>query len=410
MNAAPLTQTVHGPNGETEPLDLMDVDAHSGNPWPLYTWMREECPLYKDSNGIWFVSRYADIAAIAMNPTVFTSREGNRPLLPSDESFIHMDGDAHRKRRGLLHKYFVPSAVRKMEDHVRQSVTELIDAVIEDGECDFIEQIAAPLPMKLIGEFTGIPPEMWDMARHQIDVFTGGGNGPEWVTEEVNDAFFTWGALHYDMVDQRMQDPKEDFISLWLNAAAHGVPMNDEQILWEHTMMIVGGSETTRNAISGGLYMIDQRPEQRAKVIAGADTEAAAEEIIRWTTPFVSMSRVLTEDYELHGRMMRAGETVVMLYPPANRDPRVFEHPDEFDVTRTFTRQNRVMSFGMGRHVCIGAHLARLETRVMLEECMRRMPDFRVVGDVTWRRSSFIRGIEKMRIAFTPGPRIGGAP
>ncbi|MCB9683215.1 MAG: cytochrome P450 [Alphaproteobacteria bacterium] len=397
---------VFGPNGESEPLDLLDVNLHADNPWPLYTWLREHAPLYQDANGLWHVSRYDDVVHVAMRPEIFTSTLGNRPQLPNDESFIHLDGDVHRKRRGLIQGYFTPSAIRRLEDHVRHCVTELLDDVIEQGSCDFVTDVAARLPVRLICEMTGVPPEHYDAVREALDVFVMGGNGPDWVTEEVNSAFFDFGSLHMMLVDERVDTPKDDFLSLWLNAEIDGKRLTEDQVLWEHTMMMVGGSETTRNAISGGVWMLHEHADQRDLLVRGAtDFDNAAEEVIRWTTPFVSMSRHLTQDYTLHDTTMRAGEEVVMLYPPANRDPRKFERADQFDITRTF--DSRVLSFGIGRHVCIGAHLARLETRVMLEELCKRMPDWEPAGDLVWTRSSFIRGIKSLPLRWTPGPRVG---
>jgi cytochrome P450 family 142 subfamily A polypeptide 1 len=395
---------VYGPGGETSPLDLMDNHAHGPNPWPLYDWLLENAPLYQDSNGIWYVSRYDDVAAVAMNPGVFTSEEGNRPLIPPDHSFIHLDGDKHRQRRALIQKYFAPRPIKKLEDHVREVVTGLIDEVIEDGSCDFVDKVAAPLPNQLICEMTGVPPEYYGLVRRSLDVFVRDGEGPWMITEDLNEAFFDFGNLHLNLMAEREDERRNDFLSLWMDAVVQGKPMNEDEILFEHAMLMVGGSETTRNAITGGLYMLCQHPEQRARLLSGeASFDNAAEEIIRWTSPFVSMSRVLRKDFEMHGQQMKKGETIVMLYPAANRDPRKFDRPHSFDVDRDF--KNRVMSFGIGRHVCVGAHLARLETRVVLEEVLRRMPDYEAVSPPEFWISNFIRGIRRFDMRWTPGSR-----
>lgn len=399
-------RTVWGPNGETAPIDLMDNERHSGDPWPLYTWLREEAPVYKDANGIWWVSRYDDIVEISMNPDTWTSSEGNRPQIPPDHSFIHLDGPKHRERRNLIQRYFVPSAIRRLEQHIRDVVTELIDQVCEKGHCEYVDEVAAPLPNQLICEMTGIPAEHHADVRRMLDVFTKGGEGAEFVTEEVNEAFFDFGLLHLNLVAERMEQPRDDFLSLWLGAEVQGKPMSEDEMLFEHVMLIVGGSETTRNAVSGGLYMLSEKhPEQRQLLLEGkADFENAAEEIIRWTTPFVSMSRVCAKDVVFRGHAMKEGECVVLLYPPANRDPRKFDRPDTFDITRTF--DNRVLSFGIGRHVCVGAHLARMETKVVLEEMCKRLPDWRLDGEAVWARSNFIRGMKSFPMSFTPTAKV----
>ncbi len=401
---------VFGPNGETSPLDLLDVtlhcpDLHEPDPWPLYDWLREEAPLYRDANGLWHVSRYDDIVAVARDPATFTSVRGNRPLLPNDESFIHLDGDPHRKRRGVIRAFFAPPAIAKLETHVRDAVDALIDEVIEQGHCDFVRDISAPLPTRIICEMTGVPREHHDLVRSALDVFVRGGNGPTWVTDEVNEAFLTFGALHMEIADERRASPKDDLLSLWMNTPVDGELMTDDQTLWEHTMMLVGGSETSRNAISGGVLELARLTDQRAWLAAHPeDLATAAEESIRWVTPFVSMSRTTTHDAEFLGATIPEGDTVVMLYPPASRDPRKFPDPHRFDVRRVFT--HRTIAFGTCPHVCLGEHLARLEVKVLLERLIARMPDWRVDGLPTWSQSCFVRGLTHLPLSFTPGERV----
>jgi cytochrome P450 family 142 subfamily A polypeptide 1 len=402
-------RTIHGPNGETEPLDLLDVnlhcpDEHEPNPWPLYDWLREEAPLYQDRNGLWHVSRYDDIVHVARDPETFTSRMGNRPLLPNDESFIHLDGDIHKKRRGLVRSWFAPPAMRRLEAHVRDAVNELIDGFVERGHCDLVEDFAAPLPARIICEMTGIPAEQAEVVRHTLDVFGRGGNGPDWVTEEVNEAFLQFGSLHCELVDERRANPKDDLLSIWLHTPIDGELMTEDQVLWEHTMLMFGGSETTRNAVSGGALELARRPAERERLLADPSLIGnGAEEAIRWVSPFVSMARTVTRDAVLHGKVVREGEQVVMLYPPASRDPRKFAEPHRFDVGRSFA--NRTIAFGTGGHVCLGEHLARLEVRVAYEELLRRIPDWQQDGPGTWTRSCFVRGLTSLPVAFTPGRR-----
>ena len=387
-------------------LDLIDPQTHV-DAWPLYDWLREEAPVYQDKNGIWCVSRYDDIVAISKDPDTFTSREGNRPLLPADHSFIHLDGDAHRMRRGLVERFFGPRSVMKMEQHLREVTNALIDTIIESGKTELVNDLAAPFPARIMCEMTGIPVDMADDVRKWLDVFCRGGNGPDFVDEETNDAFFTFGLMHMDLVEAQRAAPKDNLLQVWMDAEVDGEKMNEDQLLFEHTMLMVGGSETSRNAITSGLLQLAHNPEQRQWLKEHPEgMNNAIEEIIRYATPFISMSRVATKDTELHGHAIAEGDTVMMMYPPANRDPRKFDDPHTFDIQRKFKKNQ--LAFGYGRHFCLGARLARAEVRVVIEETLRRMPDYQLDGDPTWAVSSFIQGITKMPLKFTPGQRENG--
>lgn len=389
-----------------EGTDLMDPQTHAGDPWPLYTWLREEQPLYWDPvNEIWCVSRYDDIAYVARETKRFWSTEGNVPKLPPDPSFINLDGKAHRDRRKLISALFKPKAVEKMKDHVRDAVDKLIDGFIEDGHCDFVADLAAPLPLGIICEMTGIEEEMRPFVLEWMDVFVQGGNGPTHVTEDVNEAFINFGALHMMMVDERKAEPRDDLLSIWCHAEVDGEQLNDDQLLFEHTMMLIGGSETARNAISGGVQVLATDTDQRQRVNDDRDLlPNAMEESVRWVTPFVRMSRTCIADTQMHGKTIKKGDEIIMLYPPANRDPRKFKDPDTFDVARDFKREVN-LAFGYGQHFCLGAWLARLEGRVTFEALLDRLPDWRVAGEPVPTVSSFIRGLKSLPIEFTPGPR-----
>ncbi len=384
------------------PLDLIDPETHAGNPWPLYERLREEDPIHFDeANRLWCVSRYDDIVRVARDPKTFSSLDGNRPGLPSDGSFIHLEGKAHAERRGLIRSLFGPKEIRKLEDHIRDAAVELIEAVAHQGTTNFVEDIGARLPMRIIAEMCGIPREHHDTVRHYLDIFCKGGNGPIHVTEEVNEAFFAWAGIHFEMVMERQIAPKDDILSLWMASdELKHAPFEEENLLFEHTMLIVGGSETTRNVITGGLYELMKHPEDLAWLRENPEgIPNAVEEMLRWVTPFVSMSRTLTKDVDFDGHMMREGDEIMMLYPAANRQPDKFENPYTFDIHRKF--DTPVLSFGYGRHFCIGARLARTELRIVFEELLKRWDSIALDGEPTWARSSFIRGITAMPLRFT---------
>ncbi len=387
-------------------VDLLDPDTHAGNPWPLYDWLREEQRMYWDEqNELWCVSRYDDIIDTARRPEAFTSTEGNVPKMPADPSFINMDGKPHHERRKLIGGFFKPSAVRKMEQHIRDTIDKLIDEVIEQGRCDFVQDIAAPLPAKLMCEMTGIPEDFEDDVRRWMDVFIQGGSGPDHVTMEVNEAFINFGALHMQLVDERRIEPKDDLLSIWVQAEVDGQKLDEDQLLFEHTMIMIGGSETARNAISGAVHALHTLPAQRRFLAENPDwCGNAAEEATRWVTPFIRMSRTATRDAELAGAAVKEGQEVIMLYPAANRDPRKFEDPYTFDVKRDFSKA-RTLAFGHGHHFCLGAYLALAEAKHVFQALNERLPDWRVIGEPPRAHSSFIRGYTALEMAFTPGER-----
>ena len=386
-------------------LDLMAPHTYDGDTRPLMDWLCQQEIVWDARNEVWAVGSYDGVIAIARDPATFHSEEGNVPKLPNDPSFINLDGKKHRARRGLIKHLFTRPAVAKLEDHIRDAVDGLIDEVIESGECDFVEAIAARLPIRIITEMTGIPEEWRELVGEWMDTFIEGGSGPEHVTEEVNEAFINFGALHYQLSDERREAPRDDLLSIWVHATVDGEPMTDDDILFEHTMMMIGGSETTRNVMSGAIQMLAQQPEDRQALLDDPTlVENAAEEAIRWVTPFIRMSRTATTDVEFLGKAIAKGDEIMMMYPAANFDPTKFTDPYHFDIRRDF-RKNKVLSFGFGTHFCIGAYLARLEVKVALEQMLRRMPDWALSGEPERVHSSFVRGLKSLPIRFTPGKR-----
>ncbi|TNE84865.1 MAG: cytochrome P450 [Deltaproteobacteria bacterium] len=387
-------------------LDLLDPKTFDGDTRPLMDWLCEKGVYYDPNSDMWVAASYDALVAVAKDPETFHSEEGNVPKLPNDPSFINLDGKKHRTRRGLIKHLFTRPAVAKLEDHIRDAVDKLIDDVIEQGECEFVDALAAKLPIQIITEMTGIPPEYREEVHRAMDVFMLGGNGPDHVTEEVNEAFINFGFIHMMLADERRENPQDDLLSIWVQAMDKG-EMTEDDVLFEHTMMMIGGSETTRNVVSGAVQVLAERPELREALLADPSLiENAAEEAIRWVTPFIRMSRTATKDTVLMGHEIKKGEEIMMVYPAANFDPTKFEEPYTFDIHRDL-KSTKVLSFGFGTHFCIGAFLARLEVKVALEQLLKRIPDWELVGAPERVSSSFVRGIKSMPIRFTPGERLG---
>ena len=388
-----------------EHADLMDPRTHSEDPWPFYRWLRDERPLYFDrKNKLWAVSRYDDVMAVARDWETFTSQQGNLPLMPADPSLINLNGDPHTKRRGLVSKGFTPRRIKLLEEHAIEITRELIDSVAPKGECDVVHDLAKQLPMRVIGEMIGYPREDHAKVLSWIDLFMKGGDGPGAMdNEERINEFVEFANYHAQLMEQRKQKPGDDLLSMWLEAEIDGEKLTDEQLLFDHVLILAGGSETTRNAIADGVDALLHHPQQWQYLVDNPDgLPKAIDEIIRWSSPFVRMSRTATRDVEMHGTTIKKGDEILMLYPAACRDPRAYDEPDKFDIRRETDKH--AIAFGYGQHFCLGSSLAKLEARVMIGEIVRRLPDMRFAPgkDVVRTSSTFVRGLALLPVVFTP--------
>lgn len=385
----------------------MCAPATHDDPWEMYAYLRENDPIYWDEhNELWYAFRYEDIVDISKNPTDFCSTEGNRPHIPPDPSMLHQDGTQHAKQRGLVSKGFTPRAMRDIQEFCDQIVAELIDNFADRGEADIVEEFAAPLPAMLIASMVGVPRDKCPTMRRWVNVMIRGGQGPEYVTDEVNDAFGEFCEHHEEMMTARAGNQGDsDLLLKWIHAEIDGKKLDEDQLLFEHALLLAGGVETTRNAIAGGLEMFAKNPEQWAYLRANIDDEdaieAAIEEMIRWVTPFTNMFRTATRDIELRGKTIAEGQMIGLMYPSANRDPHIFEDPFRFDIRRN-PRTEKHIAFGFGSHFCLGANLARLELRTSLRAFLRRFETIGLKsgGRREWPSSSFTRGPVHMDLVF----------
>lgn len=389
--------------------NLMSLDVHTFDPDPFYKYLREEEPLYWDKQSeLWAVSRYEDVVFISRNTDIFCSGQGVVPKMSQedwpDEAMINLDGRAHTRQRGLVSKGFTPKRVNDLEGYARDVMIGLIDKVRDQGECCLVRDLARPLPMRLIGKMLDYPLEKQDEILDWTDIYTQAGSGPDHITGEVIESFGNFTEFHMEFLQEKMENPGDDLLTVWLNAELDGERLGPEKLLFEHNLLLVGGSETTRNAISGGMQELMKNPEQQQYLIDHLDdpevVNNAVEEMIRWSTPFVRMARTLTKDYEYLGKQLKEGQQIIMLYPAANKDPRIFDNPDQFDVKRNFTRP--AVSFGYGKHFCIGASLARLEVKVFLEEVLKRLPAMtnHPEKQPEQSRSCFIRGLKTLPVVY----------
>jgi cytochrome P450 family 142 subfamily A polypeptide 1 len=394
------------PEHPTRPeIQLLSPDFYGPRFEELTTWMRAEAPMYwDDSVGIWGAAAYEDVKRLSREWRTFCSGLGSRPE-SSVPSMINMDPPEHTRRRRMVSVGFSLRRVQDHEPYLRERVTALLDSVVERGECDIVADIATPLPMYMIGELMGLPEADHAQLLHWSDLFATGGSE---IRDEVVEAVRDYSAYILEQVAHRRGGTGEDLVSLVVNADDDEQgPLSDIDLVFETMLVLVGGDETTRHVISGGVEALLRHPEQLERLRADPDLlPGAIEEMLRWVSPIRNMNRTATMDVEIGGQQVKEGERILLLYPSANRDETVFEDPYRFDITRS---PNDHVSFGaFGRHHCLGAPLARLELRVLFEELLARLPDLRLAttDELPRRRGNFVLGLDRVPVTFTPGAPV----
>jgi cytochrome P450 family 142 subfamily A polypeptide 1 len=387
-------------------IRLLDGQFYLDRPLEHYAWLRRHAPVYWDDAGkVWGVSLHEDIMAVSKSPDVFCSRMSSRPDSPPIPSMINLDDPQHKRRRNLVNKGFTKQRVADHEPKIRAICRELIAKVAERGECEFVREIAAPLPMIVIGDMLGIAPEDRDMLLRWSDDMISATNAQATADQQMKAAVAAGEYFQYAarVIAERRAHPTDDLVSVLVHAEIDGERLNDEELFHESLLILVGGDETTRHVITGGMQALCENPAERAKLIGHPERiPTAVEELLRWVTPIVNMNRTATRDAELRGRKIREGDKLLLLYKSGNRDERVFAQPERLDVSRD--PNDHVAFGGYGAHFCLGSSLARLELRVMFEELLAALPDLELASDapLALRPSNFIVGIEHMPVRFTP--------
>jgi cholest-4-en-3-one 26-monooxygenase len=378
------------------------------DPWDAYQWLRDDAPVFWDPvQRLWVISRYDDIVAVERDGSRYSSFKGSRPHIDqsADASMINLDDPDHQAQRNLIARQFTPRSVRSHEENVRGIVTKILDEVTPLGECEAIEAIASRLPAIMTCDLLGYPRDLWEKVRwwsERVVLLAGqtSPQGPPHVPHhELPHVMQDWAALTLEIIEARRVEPKNDLISLW----AHTEGWSTKKILDETVLVLDGGAETNRTVVGSMVRELALQPDQRQLLIDQPTllSTTAVEEFIRWVSPILNMRRTATVDHELHDQRISTGDQLLLLYPSANRDPRTFTSPESLDVTRS---HNRHVAFGFGTHFCLGAHLARLEIRVMFEELLLRIPDWELVDDHEPKvmPSSFARAYDRIRIRYTP--------
>jgi cytochrome P450 family 142 subfamily A polypeptide 1 len=287
-------------------------------------------------------------------------------------------------------------------------VDGLVDAVCEDGECDFVTDIAAWLPLVMIGDALGVAPEDHPtLLQWSDDLMRGQGAADETLVLAMMAAFEGYTSYIDGVIEDREACPRDDLMSVLVHAEVDGDKLDKDEVVHESLLILIGGDETTRHVISGGLYqLLADRPQWERLRADRSGVPAAVEESLRWVTPIKNMARTATRDVELRGKQIREGDTLLLLYPSANRDEDQFPDPFRFDATRS---PNEHVAFGFGPHFCLGAALARLELEVAFNTLLDRLPDVHLIDpeEPPHRPANFISGYESMRVGFAPTKPLG---
>ncbi|MCR9095220.1 MAG: cytochrome P450 [bacterium] len=400
-------------------MDLLDPKSYDGGqPHEQFAWLREHDPVHRHAEsdggpGYWAITRYEDIRAISRNHPVFSNEPSIMIADPpadapvtDDKMMLMCDPPYQTQLRRIVSGAFTPKAARALKPRVERLATQIVDEVIERGECDFVADVAGELPSYVIAELLGLP---LDDGRKLYQLTETIHSSTDAVGQDAQVAagieMFSYAAR---VAAEKRANPGDDLATQLLHAEVDGHRLSDMEFNLFFMLLVDAGGDTTRNLVAGGMLALLERPDELARLRGDLDRvlPTAREELLRFTSPVVYMRRTAKQDTEVAGRPIRAGDKLVLYYGSANRDRSVFDEPDRLDVTRT---PNHHVAFGAtGAHFCLGAQLARVEIDAMLREVLTRMPDLELAGEASWLPSNFISGPRAMPVRFTPGARSAG--
>lgn len=417
---------------ELSEVDLLDADRFLAQEHhEMFKTLRREAPVHwheePDGPGFWNICTHDALVSVNRQPELFSSEVGGISIADMGEAgasagfdtrgvmMLMTDPPKHTRYRRLVSKGFTPRMIGMIEEYLRRRAMLIVDNVIENGECDFVVDLASELPLQAIAEIMGVPQEdrfkLFEWSNKMI-----GADDPEFQgdPDETTGAAMELYAYANALAKQRREDPRDDIVTTLINAEI----VDDDDDVTRLTefefdafmlLLVVAGNETTRNATAHGMLALFEHPEQFEKLKANREAvlDTAVDEIIRWATPVLHFRRTATADTTIGGQAIKAGDKVVMWHISANRDEAVFDDPFRFDIERT--PNDHVAFGGGGAHYCLGANLARMELRLIFDEIVRRMPDIEMAGPPERLRSNFIGGIKHLPVRFTPGPRVAGA-
>lgn len=407
-----MTTQVHdvaGNLGERPVFDLLDPAFYRLNPHEAWSWMRANEPVYRDErNGLWAVSRHKDIQDVERRSSVFVSGMGYRVNWAPDEiNMIAQDDPRHRQQRMLVQPSLTQKSVAERKPDLDALVDELIAAMIDHGAdgVELIEALAGQLPARTTCRLLGFPEDIWPQVKQWSErlmrtdmIHRDGTQFAEFV--DANMQFATMiGMLAPGKIEAaRSGCPMNDFLTVWLTEKIDGENLSPNAIVHETGLFIAGGAETTRTAISHGLRVFVDHPDQWEAMAADPTlVPGAVEEVLRWVTPLNNFFRRAIVDAEIAGQPIARGDRVILLYPSANRDETVFDRPFEFDIRR---HPNPHLSFGFGTHLCVGSNFARASLVTVFEKLSQSITNLRVIDEPDVEANIFARAVRSFRIGF----------
>ena len=374
------------------------------DPYPVYRELRDNHPAYYNEEfDFWTLSRFADVLQALEKPQIYSSAQGIFVGAPDEianmfEAVIMMDPPRHTQMRMLVNRAFTPRRIAELAPRILGIANALIDDFIDRGSCDLVDDFAAPLPTIVIAELLGVPTEDQKMFKERSNALVNDAGRP---TDELDPArmvpFLELIQYLNQVFEERRKQPRDDLMSALLAAEVEGQKLTQTELTSFALLLLVAGNETTTNLLGNGFQMMYDHPDQRARLAANPDElPHAIEEFLRFESPAAGLARTLTQDVELHGQTMRQGQKVMLLYGSANRDERQFDAPDVMDTSRKPTQH---LAFGYGTHFCLGASLARLESRIGFEQLLARAPEYKLLTGAE-RNAGGIRGFMHLPAEF----------
>jgi len=392
-------------------INLLDPSSFTGgHPHDQYDWLREHEPVYwheePGGRGFWAVTGYQDVYDIGRSADVFSSEPtimiadpgpGQLDLSGPAKMMLMMDPPEHTSYRKLISREFTQGPARHYNRRIEELASQIVDAVIDRGECEFVSEIAGEMPSFVIADLMGLP---LDDGRELYKLTEVIHSAPETLPENAIPMavakMFEYGT---GVIAEKRANPGDDLASKLLAAELDGRKLTDPEFLLFFMLLIDAGGDTTRNLVATGMHELLAHPDQLALLTSDLDRylPSAREELLRWTSPVIYMRRTVKADTELGGRHLREGDKVVLYYGAANRDATAFDAPHRLDITR---EPNRHLAFGGGHHICLGQWFARLEIDAILREVLSRMKHIEISGELSWLKSNFISGLTRMPVRF----------